>query len=79
MSESTWYNGIEVYTHNGMSKCWTCGQRLASWEEPEELAEWMAEHAHDDSEDETTCPHCDMETSQTDLTAGECLAEHRRG
>lgn len=27
----------------------------------------------------TTCPHCDMETSQVNLTAGECLAEHRRG
>ena len=46
MSESTWYDSIEVYTDNGMGKCWTCGQRLAYWEEPEELAEWMAEHAY---------------------------------
>lgn len=33
----------------------------------------------DDGQGESTCTHCDMETSQVNLTAGECLAEHRRG
>ena len=50
MSESTWYDSIEVYTHNGMGKCWTCGQRLAGWEERSELEEWLARHAHDDDD-----------------------------
>lgn len=52
MSESAWYGSVEVYTHNGMGKCWTCGQRLAYWEELTELRDWISEHTHDDGEEE---------------------------